>query len=118
MLEGAVMDSIRTVAEVSAIRYELEIPGALPVHLQTLDLARHIAIDPDGKRYVVASFDDHRLNRDFTTAIYPQQNGYLTLICLVIAEFRSQTPEAALERHTMVTKAIQAGQLEDLLKSK
>jgi hypothetical protein len=116
MLEGAMIDSTQAIAEIASLRRELEIPGALPVRLQTLDLARHIAIDPQGKRYVVATFDDSRLQRDYITAVYPQQSGYLTLICLVIAEFQSQTPEEAFEQQVAVIKAIQAGRLDSLVK--
>jgi len=59
-------------------RMALEIPNAPPVRLQASDLARHVAIDPDGKRYVVATFDDKYVDKSFVTAIYPQQNGYHT----------------------------------------
>ncbi|MBV9229089.1 MAG: hypothetical protein JOZ18_07230, partial [Chloroflexi bacterium] len=63
--------------------YTVEIPNAFPVRLQTLDLARHTAVAPNGKRYVVATFNDNHLNRGYITAVYPQQNGYLTLLRLV-----------------------------------
>src|SRR5438046_10749768 len=83
----------------TAQRWEVEIPAALPVRLQTLDLARHVAIAPDGKRYVVATFDDTRLNRGFVTAIFPQQNGYLTLIRLTLYEMQSQTTHQAIDHN-------------------
>src|SRR5512135_2877585 len=65
---------------IHSVRGAVSIPDAAPVRLQTLDLARHVAIAPDEKRYVVATFDDHRVGNGFVTAIYPQQNDYLTLI--------------------------------------
>ena len=64
----------------------VEIPDALPMRLQVPDLARHTVIAPDGKRYVVATFDVRRVGRNYVTAIYLQQNGYLILVRLTIAE--------------------------------
>ena len=95
----------------------VEIPNALPMRPQALDLARHTVIAPDGKRFVVATFDDRRLERGYVTAIYPQQNDYLTLIRLVLAEFRSENPDAAIKRHISVVQAIQQGRFNEFSKS-
>ncbi len=84
----------------------VDIPNAPPVHLQTLDLARHIAIDPNGKRYVVATFDDTRLGRGYVTALYPQQNGYLTLYRLVIREWSCGSAELAIQQHIRLVQTI------------
>ena len=84
----------------------VEIPNALPMHLQVLDLARHTVIAPDGRRYVVATFDDRRVGRNYVTAIYPQQNDYLTLVRLTISEFSDATPEEAVQRHISVVQTI------------
>jgi hypothetical protein len=95
----------------------VEIPGALPVRLQRLDLARHVAIAPDGKRYVVASFDDSLLGRDYVTAIYPQQYGYLTMLRLVVYEVSSATPQRAIEQHIALVQAIQQGRLDEVIRA-
>lgn len=95
----------------------VEIANALPMHLQTLDLARHTIIDPDGNRYVVATFDDCHLGRGYVTAIYPQQNDYLTLVRLTIAEFSSPTPEEAIQRHITVAQALQQGRVKEFSKT-
>jgi hypothetical protein len=94
----------------------LEIPGAYPVKLQVLDLARHVVEAPDGSRYVLATFDDRRLGRGFVTAVYPQQNGYLTLYRLVIYEQSSETPQQALQQHKELAKIIRQGQLSQLVR--
>ncbi|GAC1618553.1 MAG: hypothetical protein NVS4B7_10820 [Ktedonobacteraceae bacterium] len=95
----------------------VEIAEALPMRLQTLDLTRHTVIAPDGMRYVVATFDDRRLGRGYVTAIYPQQNNYLTLVRLTIAEFSSPTPEEAIQRHLKVAQSIQQGKIKEFNKS-
>lgn len=95
----------------------LEIAGAAPVRFQTLDVARHVAIAPNGKRYVVATFNDQRLGRGYVTAIYPQQGGYLTLIRLVTAESSSETIAEAIQKHTRFIQMIQQGKLQELLAS-
>ncbi len=95
----------------------VEIPNALPMRVQTLDLARHTVIAPDEQRYVVATFDDRRLGRGYITAIYPQQNGYLTLVRLTIREFSSATPEEAIQRHIMLAQAIQQGKVREFHKT-
>jgi len=46
-----VVDNDQTFLPATTQRWEVESPAALPVRLQTLDLARHVAIAPDGKRY-------------------------------------------------------------------
>lgn len=104
--------------EVGTLRQgrSLEIPRALPVRLQTLDLARHTAIAPDKKRYVVATFDDSTLKRGIITAVYPQQNEYLTLIRLVLCEFSSETPDEARQLHIDVVQAIQQGKLNAIMR--
>ena len=95
----------------------VEVAGAFPVRLQKLDLTRHAVADPDGKRYVVATFDSNHLAHGYITAIYPQQNGYLTLLRLVVAEMRSETPEEAIQQHIHCVRAIQQGKLNQLLQS-
>ncbi len=98
-------------------RRAIELPGAPPVRLQTLDLARHIAIAPNDQRYVVATFDDRRLGRGYITAAYPQQNGYLTLVRLSVCELSSETIEQAEQRHVTLVHAIQQGKLKAYLKA-
>ncbi|HLI91290.1 MAG TPA: hypothetical protein VKV37_21560 [Ktedonobacteraceae bacterium] len=116
MVQNEVVDGEQSPfpASTSAPR-AVEIPGALPVRLQTLDLARHVAIAPDGKRYVVASFDDRLLGRDYVTAIYPQQYGYLTMVRLVVYEVSSATPQQAIEQHIALVRAIQQGRLDEVI---
>jgi hypothetical protein len=94
----------------------LEIPGAAPVRLQTLDFARHIAIAPDGKRYVVATYDETHLKRGIVSAVFPQQNGYLTLVRLTVCEFLTTTPDDAFQRHLELVQAIQQGKLREYIK--
>lgn len=96
---------------------ELVIPGSSPVRLQTLDVARHSTPAPNGKRYVVATFNDQRMGRGYITAIYPQQGGYLTLIRLVLAEASSKTVDEAVQKHTDFIQKIQQGKLTQLLQS-
>jgi len=101
---------------VSAVeRLDIELPGAPPVRLQTLDLARHIATAPDGKRFVVATYNDVRMKRDIVTSVFPQQNGYLTLVRLPVCEFSSKSAEDAETRHIEVVQAIQQGKLKAYL---
>jgi hypothetical protein len=113
MAENEVVETTeQRLAPVSAAeKYELEIPGAPPVRLQTLDLARHIATAPDDKRYVVATFNDVRMGRDIVTAVFPQQNGYLTLVRLPVCEYSSEHAEEALKMHRDIVIAIQQGKL-------
>ncbi|GCE11839.1 hypothetical protein [Tengunoibacter tsumagoiensis] len=99
------------------IRNTVEIPGAPAVVLQTLDLARHVAIDPKGKRYIVASFDDNHMGRGFVSAVFPQQNGYLTLVRLPYCEFSFDRPEEAVQRHIELVEIIQQGKFRAFLKS-
>ena len=96
--------------------HAVEIPNALPVRLHALDLARHTVIAPNGQRYVVATFNDMKLGRDYVTAVYPQQNDYLTLIRLPLLEVSNKTPEVAIKRHIAVARAIQKGKLKELNK--
>ena len=107
--------SIAPVAPVSS--RELQIPGAPAVRLQTLDYARHAVQSPDGRSYVVASFDDTRMDRGHVTAVFPQQNGYLTLVRLPVCEFQAETPEQALQRHVALIQAIQQGKLKEYIKA-
>jgi len=95
----------------------IEIADALPMRLYVLDLARHTIIAPDGNRYVVATVDDTRLGRGYMTAVYPQQNGYLTLVRLMLCEFSSATPDEAIKRHIAVAQTIQKGNIKELTKS-
>ncbi|WP_052888261.1 hypothetical protein [Thermogemmatispora carboxidivorans] len=115
MIDRVVLEQDREM--LASIReHPLEIPDAYPVKLQVLDLARHVVVAPDGKRYVLATFDDRRLGRGFVTAVYPQQNGYLTLYRLVVYEHSSNTPQEALEYHKRLAKMIQQGQLMECVK--
>ena len=98
-------------------RRAIAIPNALPVVLQTLDIARHIAIAPNGRRYVVATYDDSLLGHDFVTEVYPQQNDYLTLVRLRVAHFTSQAIDQATQRHISTVQAIQQGKINDLRNS-
>lgn len=91
------------------------VPNAPLVRLQTLDLARHVAIAPNGKRYVVATFDDTRIGNGIVTIVYPQQNDYLTLVRLPVCSFSSQSEEEAVQRHIATVQAIQQGRLNDLI---
>jgi hypothetical protein len=113
----AVEDDQSLVLPSTSQRREVEIPNALPVRLQSLDVARHVAIAPDGKRYVVATFDDTLVGRGYMTAVYPQQNGYLTLLRLVIYERESETLEEAVQSQISCIQAIQRGKLQELVKS-
>ena len=94
----------------------VEITNALPIRLHALDLARHVVISPDGKRFVVATSDDTHLGRGYITAVYPQQNDYLTLVRLTILQTVSKTPEDAIKRHISVAHSIQQGKLKELNK--
>jgi hypothetical protein len=94
--------------------HNIDIPNAPAVKLHTFDLGRHVAIDPNGKRYVVATFNDARMGRPFVTAVYPQQGNYLTLVRLVECELISQTQEEARQRHVATVQAIQNGKLNEL----
>lgn len=95
----------------------VDIAHVLPMRLQTLDLDRETVIAPDGKRYVVGTYDDRRIGRGYITAIYPQQNGYLTLVRLPLAELSSDNPDKAMNRHATVIQAILQGRLTDYLQS-
>jgi hypothetical protein len=118
MLDSQVEDSEQSsaLAVTESLRGTVQIPNAAPVRLQTLDLARHIAVAPNGKRYVVATFDDRRLHGGFTTTVYPQQGGYLTLVRLVIGEVTVQTPAQAVQKHIEVVQLIQQGKLDEFVK--
>jgi hypothetical protein len=89
----------------------LEIPNAAPVRLQTLDFARHIAVAPDGKRFVVATYDETHLQRGIMSAVFPQQNGYLTLVQLAVCKFSATKLQDALQRHVELVQATQQGNL-------
>jgi len=102
---------------VSAPSRGVEILNAAPVHLQTLDLARNIAVAPDGKRYVVATYDDMRIHKWFVSAVYPQQNGYLTLLRLKVGQLTSETHEQALQLHKALIQAVQQGTLDVFMRS-
>jgi hypothetical protein len=113
----AVDNSQSLVSTPGYVNHAIEIPNTPTVRLQTLDLARHIAIAPDGKRYVVATFDDNNLHRGYVTMVYPQQNGYLTLVRLPVCGYAHQTIEGATSRHITTVQSIQQGKLVDLLQS-
>jgi len=104
----------QTLAVQASRSYTIEVANALPMRRYVLDLARHSTLAPDGKRYVVATFDDTHLQNGYVTAVYPQQYDYLTLVSLEIAHFSSATPEAALKRHLAVIQSIQQGKLAGL----
>ena len=93
------------------------LPNVAPVRLQTLDLARHIAVAPDGRSYVVATYEDKRMGRAFVTAVFPQQNGYLTLVRLMVCELLSQTPDQAVQRHIDLIQTIQQGKLKEYVEA-
>lgn len=95
----------------------IDIARVLPMRLQTLDLDRETVIASDGKRYVVGTFDDRRVGRGYITAIYPQQNNYLTLVRLPVAELSSPNPDDAMNQHAAVIQAILQGKLNDYLQS-
>jgi hypothetical protein len=119
MLDSEVEDSEQSSAltVTETLRGTVKIPNAAPVRLQTLDLARHIAVAPNGRRYVVATFDDRRLHGSYTTTVYPQQGGYLTLIRLVVAEVPSETPAQAVQKHIELVQLIQQGKLDEFVKN-
>lgn len=96
----------------------IDIAHVLPMRLQTLDLDRETVIAPDDKRYVVGTFDDRRIGRGYITAIYPQQNSYLTLVRLPVAELSTANPDDAMNQHAAVIQAILQGRLNDYLQSK
>ncbi|HTI13825.1 MAG TPA: hypothetical protein VL461_04525 [Dictyobacter sp.] len=93
----------------------VDIPGIPPVKRHTFDLARHLAQSPDGKNYVVATYDDRHMGRGYVTSIFPQQGGYLTLVRLPLGEISSQDPEEAVECHISVIRAIQQGKIRNYL---
>jgi hypothetical protein len=101
----------------NSFRGTVKIPNAAPVRLQTLDLARHTAVAPNGKRYVVATFDDRRLHGGYTTGVYPQQGEYLTLIRLTVGEITSETSEQAVQKHIELVQLIQQGKLDEFVKN-
>ncbi len=118
MLKNNTMSGDQALILTQAQQYRgVEIAEALPMGLQRLDLARHTVIAPDGRRFVVATYDDTRLGRGYVTAAYPQQNGYLTLVRLALCEIGSITPEEAVQRHIAVAQAIQQGKLNEFLRS-
>ena len=97
-------------------RSVVEIPDAASVQLQTLDLARHVAKSPDGKHYVVATFDSTRIGQKYVIAVYPQQGNYLTLIRLPVCEFHAELPEDAMQQHCALVQTIQKGNLKTYLR--
>jgi ABC-type transport system involved in Fe-S cluster assembly fused permease/ATPase subunit len=99
-------------------KWEVEIPDAPTVRLQTLDLARHVAITPDKRRYVVATYNDTHISGSYITAVYPQQNGYLTLVRLMVHAFKSETPEQAIQLHRALIQAIQQDTLDKFIKAR
>src|SRR5215469_6712060 len=111
---GAVKTELSTLSTLK--RSVVEIPDAASVQLQTLDLARHIARSPDGKHYVVATFDSTRMGQKYVIAVYPQQGNYLTLIRLPVCEFHAELPEEAVQRHIALVQAIQKGNLKTYLR--
>ena len=98
-------------------RRALHVANALPMRLQTLDLDRENVIAPDSKRYVVATYDDRRIGRGYITAVYPQQNDYLTLVRLPLIELSSDNPDNAMNRHADVIQAIIQGRLNEFMQT-
>ncbi len=117
MQKNQVVDDDQSLVAEPHTHRAVEIANTLPVRLQTLDLARHVAIAPNGKRFVVATFDDRRLGRGYVSAVYPQQNSYHTLYRLVICEFSSNTPQEAIQRHIALVQAIQQDTLNHYVQS-
>jgi hypothetical protein len=101
----------RLIAPLPQAQGLVEIPGSPDVVLQTLDLARHVALDPDGKRYVVATYNDTHMGRKYVTSVYPQQNSYLTMFRLVLHNYSSDNAEQAIQKHIETVRAIQQGKL-------
>jgi len=95
----------------------VQIADAPSVRLHRLDLARHVAIAPDGKRYVVATYNDTHMGRGYVTAVMPQQNNYLTLIRLAVCEVDSDTAQDAVQQHIAVVQTIQQGNLDEFVRS-
>lgn len=117
MLRNDAVDDDQSARSASANPRGVEIVNAPPVWLQTLDLARNVGIAPDGNRYVVATFDDSRISGKYVTAVYPQQNGYLTLLRLLVGEMQSDTPVQAMQLHQSVIRAIQQGNLQEFMRT-
>jgi hypothetical protein len=88
------------------------------MQLQTLDLARHATTSPDGKRYVVATFDATRMGQKYITVVYPQQANYLTLIRLPVCELDAEQLEDAIRQHREMVYAIQKGIFREYIKEK
>ena len=109
--------SASSLPDISSVRGTVTIPGVDAVRLQTLDLARHVAVSPDEKRYVVATYDDRRTGSGFVTAVYPQQSNYLTLVRLVVYHTTSNTVEEAIQKHVELIRTIQQGKLQELLEA-
>ncbi|MBV9690045.1 MAG: hypothetical protein JO202_10065 [Ktedonobacteraceae bacterium] len=97
--------------------HSVEVAGALSVRLHRLDLARHVAIAPDGKRYVVATYNDTHMGRGYVTAVMPQQSDYLTLIRLAVCEINSDTAQEAVQQHIAFVQTIQQGKLDESVRS-
>ncbi len=91
----------------------LEVAGAGPMRLQTLDFARHQVIAPNGKFYVLATYDDRHMGRGWVTAVYPQQNN-LTLIRLLLVERSSETLDDAIDLHQEWAKELSQGRVPEL----
>jgi len=117
MQKNQVVDGDQSLVVEPHIQRAVEIANTLPVRLQTLDLARHVAIAPNGKRFVVATFDDRRLGRGYVSAVYPQQKSYHTLYRLLVCEFSSNTPAEAIQRHIALVQAIQRDTLNNYIQS-
>ncbi|GCE49298.1 hypothetical protein EI42_05777 [Thermosporothrix hazakensis] len=114
------LDNEQALLETSKPEWGLTVPGATPVQMQKLDLARHSVKAPGESKfshYVVATFDDRGLGRGFVTAIYPQQGGYLTMYRLQVAELHSETQEEAVQNHRRCIEMIQQGKLKQFLAS-
>ena len=119
MLRNDAVDSEQSlVASATNRTWEVEIHDAPTVRLQTLDLARHVAIAPDKRCYVVATYNDTHISGSYITAVYPQQNGYLTLVRLMVHAFKSETPEQAVQLHKALIQAIQQGTLDKFIKAR
>jgi hypothetical protein len=114
MLKNDTVNNEQIPSMSTAQRRPVDIPNALPMRLQMLDLVRHTVIAPDGKRFVVATYHDKYIGRGYVTGVYPQQNDYLTLIRLTVREYISGTSDDAIKRHISVVQAIQQGRVGEL----
>jgi hypothetical protein len=114
MLKNDTMNNEQLPSMSTAQHRAVDIPNALPMRLQMLDIVRHTVIAPDGKRFVVATYNDKYIGRGYVTGVYPQQNEYLTLIRLTVREYVTASADEAIKRHISTVQAIQQGHVGEL----